>query len=165
MQSDARLNRSCALLLPLLTNGDSWCGGPKTFASSRGLGFPVFISHPGRFRVLWKRFPISMPLCVTQFMSLFHVRILCCRPHKGIITSVCWYPVDTGVFVSGSADGVVTVWDANRFEPAEIVMPFAMHSEEAGRVLDLAMPPTGTCHAMIAGPSPPPHVFTPLRTA
>jgi WD40 repeat protein len=33
--------------------------------------------------------------------------------HKYQVTSICWYPVDTGLFITGSADQDVKVWDTN----------------------------------------------------
>lgn len=33
--------------------------------------------------------------------------------HRYQVTSISWYPVDTGLFVTGSADQHVKVWDTN----------------------------------------------------
>jgi DNA excision repair protein ERCC-8 len=33
--------------------------------------------------------------------------------HKYAATCVAWYPVDTGMFVSGSADKTLRLWDTN----------------------------------------------------
>eukprot|EP00877_Chromochloris_zofingiensis_P002134 jgi/Chrzof1/11921/Cz06g14210.t1 len=33
--------------------------------------------------------------------------------HQSLVTSVTWYPVDNGLFVTGSYDKDVKVWDAN----------------------------------------------------
>lgn len=38
--------------------------------------------------------------------------------HRYSVTSVQWYPPDTGIFVSGSTDGSVQVWDTNLFVSA-----------------------------------------------
>jgi len=38
--------------------------------------------------------------------------------HRYSVTSVQWYPLDTGLFVSGSTDGTVRVWDTNVFANA-----------------------------------------------
>lgn len=38
--------------------------------------------------------------------------------HGYAVTTVQWYPVDTGLFVSGSTDGTVKVWDTNAFQAA-----------------------------------------------
>ncbi|KAJ3011927.1 UNVERIFIED_CONTAM: DNA excision repair protein ERCC-8 [Siphonaria sp. JEL0065] len=38
--------------------------------------------------------------------------------HKFSVTSVCWYPHDTGLFTSTSTDKTVKVWDANTMQPA-----------------------------------------------
>ena len=34
------------------------------------------------------------------------------------ITCACWYPVDTGMFITGSQDAIVRVWDANAQQEA-----------------------------------------------
>ena len=36
--------------------------------------------------------------------------------HTAAITCLNWYPIDQGIFVTGSLDGFVKVWDSNRFE-------------------------------------------------
>ena len=53
--------------------------------------------------------------------------------HASAIAHVQWYPVDTGVFVSYSADGCLLLWDTNRMEPVLKVTPFAesLEQEEA----------------------------------
>jgi DNA excision repair protein ERCC-8 len=38
--------------------------------------------------------------------------------HRFAVNSVQWYPVDTGMFVSGDMSGCVRVWDTNRFAAA-----------------------------------------------
>ncbi|GFR39832.1 hypothetical protein Agub_g326 [Astrephomene gubernaculifera] len=38
------------------------------------------------------------------------------QAHKFMISSVAWYPVDTGLFVTGSHDCSVKVWDTNAVE-------------------------------------------------
>ncbi len=38
--------------------------------------------------------------------------------HRHSVTAVQWYPLDTGLFVSGSTDGAVRVWDTNTFTNA-----------------------------------------------
>ncbi|KAI9596804.1 WD40-repeat-containing domain protein [Syncephalis fuscata] len=36
--------------------------------------------------------------------------------HKRAVTSVCWYPFDTGMFTSSSFDGKIKVWDTNEMK-------------------------------------------------
>eukprot|EP00897_Mesotaenium_endlicherianum_P002746 jgi/Mesen1/249/ME1143529C07582 len=36
--------------------------------------------------------------------------------HKFSVSSVLWYPVDTGLFVTGSADKSIHVWDTNTLQ-------------------------------------------------
>jgi WD40 repeat protein len=33
--------------------------------------------------------------------------------HKYLVTSLAWYPVDTGLFLTGSADKTVKLWDTS----------------------------------------------------
>lgn len=40
------------------------------------------------------------------------------RGHSCAVTDVAWYPVDSGLFASASADGAVKLWDAERFVAA-----------------------------------------------
>ncbi|KAK8803615.1 hypothetical protein WA158_001309 [Blastocystis sp. Blastoise] len=37
--------------------------------------------------------------------------------HKTLITSLQWYPIDNGLFISSSRDQTVKIWDTNKFEP------------------------------------------------
>ncbi|KAG2201541.1 hypothetical protein INT47_007418 [Mucor saturninus] len=39
--------------------------------------------------------------------------------HKYAVTSVCWYPFDTGMFVTSSYDTTIKVWDRSTMMPAE----------------------------------------------
>ncbi len=33
--------------------------------------------------------------------------------HRFLVSCVCWYPMDTGLFLTGSLDQTIKVWDAN----------------------------------------------------
>eukprot|EP01122_Echinamoeba_exundans_P005283 TRINITY_DN15449_c0_g1_i1.p1 TRINITY_DN15449_c0_g1~~TRINITY_DN15449_c0_g1_i1.p1 ORF type:complete len:377 (-),score=53.09 TRINITY_DN15449_c0_g1_i1:1182-2312(-) len=44
--------------------------------------------------------------------------------HEKPISSVMWYTLDTGCFVSGSFDGTVKVWDTNLLEPVETISAY-----------------------------------------
>jgi len=63
--------------------------------------------------------------------------------HSQAVYSVCWYPVDTGIFVTGSRDKTVKVWDANSLEA---VISFDVD----GCVLGTAMSPIASSHCLIA---------------
>ncbi|KAH9692512.1 WD repeat-containing protein ATCSA-1 [Citrus sinensis] len=63
--------------------------------------------------------------------------------HKYAISSAIWYPVDTGLFVTGSYDHYVKVWDTNC---TRVVMNFKM----PGKVYRTAMSPLAASHMLIA---------------
>lgn len=63
--------------------------------------------------------------------------------HTGAITSVVWYPLDTGMFHTAGVDGLVKVWDANRLEA---VQDFALDTS----VHVVTMSSVATSHSLIA---------------
>ncbi|KAG2698982.1 hypothetical protein I3760_07G172400 [Carya illinoinensis] len=65
------------------------------------------------------------------------------RGHKYAISSAIWYPVDTGLFITGSYDHHINVWDTNS---TQVVMNFKM----PGKVYRTAMSSVATSHMLIA---------------
>nr|GEY51224.1 DNA excision repair protein ERCC-8-like [Tanacetum cinerariifolium] len=63
--------------------------------------------------------------------------------HKYAISTAIWYPVDTGLFVTGSYDHHINVWDTNT---TQVVMDFKM----PGKVYRTAMSSLATSHMLIA---------------
>ncbi|GIL81929.1 hypothetical protein Vretifemale_10690 [Volvox reticuliferus] len=63
--------------------------------------------------------------------------------HKFMISSLAWYPVDTGLFVTGSYDCQVKVWDTNE---VEVVSTFELPKKVTG----VAMSLVATSHTLIA---------------
>lgn len=63
--------------------------------------------------------------------------------HQSAVSGVAWYPVDTGIFLSGARDGEVKVWDANSLVP---VAAFPIGSP----VHAVAMSPAGAAHCLAA---------------
>ncbi|KAG9147150.1 hypothetical protein Leryth_005385 [Lithospermum erythrorhizon] len=63
--------------------------------------------------------------------------------HKYAISSAIWYPVDTGLFITGSYDHYINVWDANT---SQVVVNFKM----PGKVYRTAMSSLATSHMLIA---------------
>ncbi|XP_073281580.1 WD repeat-containing protein ATCSA-1-like [Primulina huaijiensis] len=63
--------------------------------------------------------------------------------HKYAISSAIWYPIDTGLFVTGSYDHHVNVWDTNT---TQVVQNFKM----PGKVYKIAMSPQARSHMLIA---------------
>lgn len=63
--------------------------------------------------------------------------------HKYAVSSAIWYPVDTGLFITGSYDHFVNVWDTNT---TQVVVNFKM----PGKVYKTAMSTLSTSHTLIA---------------
>ncbi|PNT02477.1 hypothetical protein POPTR_014G016100v4 [Populus trichocarpa] len=63
--------------------------------------------------------------------------------HKFAISSAIWYPIDTGLFVTGSYDHYIKVWDTNS---TQMVINFKL----PGKVYRTAMSPLATSHMLIA---------------
>ncbi|KAK3029782.1 hypothetical protein RJ639_038224 [Escallonia herrerae] len=63
--------------------------------------------------------------------------------HKYAISSTIWYPIDTGLFVTGSYDHYINVWDTNT---TQVVMNF----KTPGKVYRIAMSSLATSHMLIA---------------
>lgn len=59
---------------------------------------------------------------ISKHKSLFVINKHHEHGHKYAISSAIWYPVDTGLFVTGSYDHHINVWDTNtaqvRYFPA-----------------------------------------------
>lgn len=51
-----------------------------------------------------------------QHNALFTVDKSAPLGHKYAVSSVQWYPVDTGLFVSGSFDHYINLWDTNTLQ-------------------------------------------------
>ncbi|KAI9028661.1 WD40-repeat-containing domain protein [Hyaloraphidium curvatum] len=62
--------------------------------------------------------------------------------HRNAVASLQWYPVDNGLFVTGSADGFVKAWDAENMQPAA-------EWDMGGPVNAVAMSPAGQ-HGTVA---------------
>ncbi|MED6217616.1 WD repeat-containing protein ATCSA-1 [Stylosanthes scabra] len=63
--------------------------------------------------------------------------------HKYAVSSAVWYPVDTGLFITGSFDHHINVWDTNT---TQVVVNFKM----PGKVYRTAMSPLATSHMLVA---------------
>ncbi|XP_012838785.1 PREDICTED: DNA excision repair protein ERCC-8 isoform X1 [Erythranthe guttata] len=63
--------------------------------------------------------------------------------HKYAISSAIWYPIDTGLFVTGSYDHHINVWDTNT---TQVVMNFKM----PGKVYRTAMSSIARSHMLVA---------------
>ncbi|KAE8658862.1 Transducin/WD40 repeat-like superfamily protein isoform 3 [Hibiscus syriacus] len=80
---------------------------------------------------------------IAKHKCLFSVDKQHGKGHKYAISSAIWYPVDTGLFVTGSYDHYIKVWDTNT---TQVVMNFKM----PGKVYRTAMSPLATSHMLIA---------------
>ncbi|XP_068314181.1 WD repeat-containing protein ATCSA-1-like [Pyrus communis] len=80
---------------------------------------------------------------ITRHKCLFAVDKQHERGHKYAVSSAVWYPVNTGLFVTGSYDHHINVWDTNT---TQVVMDFKM----SGKVYRTAMSPLATSDMLIA---------------
>lgn len=63
--------------------------------------------------------------------------------HRASVSTVCWYPVDNGIFLSGAKDGLVKIWDSN-------TLTVASHFDIGSPVHAAAMSPLAGAHALVA---------------
>ncbi|KAK4387605.1 WD repeat-containing protein ATCSA-1 [Sesamum angolense] len=80
---------------------------------------------------------------IAKHKSLFVVNKQHEHGHKYAISSAIWYPIDTGLFVTGSYDHHINVWDTNT---THVVMDFKM----PGKVYRAAMSSIARSHMLIA---------------
>ncbi|XP_068312302.1 WD repeat-containing protein ATCSA-1-like [Pyrus communis] len=80
---------------------------------------------------------------ITRHKCLFAVDKQHEHDHKYVVSSAVWYPVDTGLFVMGSYNHHINVWDTNT---AQVVMDFKM----SGKAYRTAMSPLATSLMLIA---------------
>ncbi|CAN6721741.1 unnamed protein product [Malus baccata var. baccata] len=80
---------------------------------------------------------------ITRHKCLFVVDKQHEHGHKYAVSSAVWYPVDAGLFVTGSYDHHINVWDTNTMQ---VVMDFKM----PGKVYRTAMSLLATSHMLIA---------------
>lgn len=71
------------------------------------------------------------------------VRLVRGDAHEFSVTGVGWYPRDTGMFVTGSFDKSVRVWDTNN---AKVVYAFTMSE----KVFDVNLPQNAVNHSLVA---------------
>ncbi|GER31097.1 transducin/WD40 repeat-like superfamily protein [Striga asiatica] len=80
---------------------------------------------------------------IAKHNSLFNINKQHEHGHKYAISSAIWYPIDTGLFVTGSYDHHINVWDTNT---TQVVMNFKM----PGKVYRTAMSSIARTHMLIA---------------
>ncbi|EPS68342.1 hypothetical protein M569_06428, partial [Genlisea aurea] len=80
---------------------------------------------------------------IAKHRSLFVIGRQHEHGHEFAVSSAIWYPVDTGLFVTGSYDRNVNVWDTNT---NQMVMNFKM----PGKVYRTAMSSIAKSHMLIA---------------
>lgn len=64
--------------------------------------------------------------------------------HQYSVECVQWYPQDSGLFVTGSMDKILKVWDSNRMRPVETV-------KFEGRIFQVHMSPIAASKCLVAG--------------
>ncbi|XP_022951019.1 DNA excision repair protein ERCC-8-like isoform X1 [Cucurbita moschata] len=80
---------------------------------------------------------------IAKYQCLFAVDKQHEHGHKYAISSAIWYPIDTGLFVTGSYDHHINVWDTNT---TQVVVNFKL----PGKVYRTAMSSLATSHMLIA---------------
>ncbi|KAL7606774.1 hypothetical protein Lser_V15G19089 [Lactuca serriola] len=80
---------------------------------------------------------------IAKHKPILHVDKQHQNGHKYAISTAIWYPIDTGLFVTGSFDHHINVWDTNT---SQVVMDFKM----PGKVYRTAMSSLATSHMLIA---------------
>ncbi|KAJ9674215.1 hypothetical protein PVL29_023647 [Vitis rotundifolia] len=80
---------------------------------------------------------------VAKHKSIFVVDKQHEHGHKYAISSAIWYPIDTGLFITGSYDHYINVWDTNT---TQVVVNFKM----PGKIYRTAMSSLATAHMLIA---------------
>ncbi|CAM6087515.1 unnamed protein product [Calypogeia fissa] len=86
-----------------------------------------------------------------QHEAIFTVDKTVPQGHKFAVSSVQWYPVDTGLFVSGSFDYRINLWDTNTLQ---VETQFKMD----GKVYAVGMSPVAATHMLIAAGTEDPRV-------
>ncbi|KAG5048212.1 hypothetical protein GLYMA_04G045700v4 [Glycine max] len=80
---------------------------------------------------------------ISKHSSIFVVDKQHQQGHKYAVSTAIWYPIDTGLFVTGSYDHHINVWDTNT---TQVVVNFKM----PGKVHRAAMSNLSTSHMLIA---------------
>ncbi|KAL6527342.1 WD repeat-containing protein ATCSA-1 [Orobanche gracilis] len=94
-------------------------------------------------------YDIQRPTCyegrglIAKHHPLFVVNKQHEHGHKFAISSAIWYPIDTGLFITGSYDHHINVWDTNTMQ---VVMNFKM----PGKVYRNSMSSVARSHMLIA---------------
>lgn len=89
-------------------------------------------------------FDVSCPLNRRGFVAAPLHPAAAGRDHGAAVGCVQWYPFDTGMFVSGGAEGRVMLWDTNRLQAAH------SFSLGAGPVHAARMSGIATTHSLVA---------------
>ncbi|KAI3438903.1 hypothetical protein D9Q98_001318 [Chlorella vulgaris] len=79
----------------------------------------------------------------TDHAALFSITKQSPGGHKYSVAAVAWYPVDSGLFVSGGFDSEVKVWDTNTLQ---VACSFSV----GARVYATAMSAAATAHCLVA---------------
>ncbi|XP_027355660.1 WD repeat-containing protein ATCSA-1 isoform X2 [Abrus precatorius] len=80
---------------------------------------------------------------ISKHRSIFVVDKQHQTPHKYAVSSAIWYPIDTGLFITGSYDHHINVWDTNT---TQVVVNFKM----PGKVYRTAISNLSTSHMLVA---------------
>ncbi|EFJ33611.1 hypothetical protein SELMODRAFT_266832 [Selaginella moellendorffii] len=95
-------------------------------------------------------YDISQPTTVEHYSQKHEALFSMDKAHRYCVSSVRWYPVDTGIFISGSFDKHINVWDANTLEVGDLFFVGADAIQNARKVFGVSMSPVSTTHMLIA---------------
>lgn len=86
---------------------------------------------------------VDSALQIAKHEALFTVDKTVPQGHLYSVSSVQWYPVDTGLFVTGSFDKNINLWDTNTHQ---VELQFKM----PGKVYAISMSAMATTHMLVA---------------
>lgn len=101
-------------------------------ALQNGRSFSSFSNSTSATTTTQRFHPVARSIMVPTVSNLLQLP----AGHSSSVTLAQWYPTDAGVFVSGSSDGTILVWDTGRMTPVVRAHPFGRESDDSDGRLD-----------------------------
>ncbi|XP_029126766.1 WD repeat-containing protein ATCSA-1 isoform X1 [Cajanus cajan] len=95
-------------------------------------------------------YDVQRPTAISKHTSLFVLDKHHHQGHKYAVSSAIWYPIDTGLFVTGSYDHHINVWDTNTTQTIGLCLQVVVNFKMPGKVHRTAMSNLSTSHMLIA---------------